>query len=73
MLPGRWRSSPPCSGAGEEVVPASDYRALQEQIGELQRVMKKPPMKTSSLRATDDSARFAWLEDPGRDFQYHHG
>jgi hypothetical protein len=54
-------------------VPASDYRALQEQIGELQRVMKKPPMKTSSLRATDDSARFAWLEDPGRDFQYHHG
>jgi membrane protease YdiL (CAAX protease family) len=30
-------------------------------------------MHMSGVRPTDDSARFAWLEDPGRDFPYYRG
>jgi len=30
-------------------------------------------MTTSGARPTEDSARFAWLEDPGRDFPYYRG
>lgn len=30
-------------------------------------------MNASGARTTDDSARFAWLEDPGRDFPYYRG
>jgi hypothetical protein len=33
-------------GAGEEVVPASEYRALQHQVHELQRGSAKRPWKT---------------------------
>src|SRR5437764_10697946 len=32
-------------GAGEEVVPASEYRALQHQVGELQRLLGKKTLE----------------------------
>lgn len=37
-------------GAGEEVVPASDYRALQQQVRELQRLLGKKTLETEILR-----------------------
>jgi transposase len=37
-------------GAGEEVVPASDYRALQHQVRELQRLLGKKTLETEVLR-----------------------
>ena len=38
------------AGAGEEVVPASGYRALQAQVTELQRLLGKRTMEAESLR-----------------------
>ena len=38
------------AAAGEEVVPASDYRALQEQIRELHRLLGKKTLETEILR-----------------------
>jgi hypothetical protein len=35
--------------------------------------MEKSPMNTAGVGTTDDSARVAWLEDPGRDFPYYRG
>src|SRR5437868_9432876 len=35
-------------GAGEQVVPASEYRALQHQVRELQRLLGKKPSRTRS-------------------------
>lgn len=37
-------------GAGEEVVPASDYRALQHQIRELQRLLGKKTLEVEILK-----------------------
>jgi transposase len=37
-------------GAGEEVVPASDYRALQQQVRELQRLLGKKTLENEILR-----------------------
>lgn len=37
-------------GAGEEVVPASDYRALQHQVRELQRLLGKKTLENEILR-----------------------
>ena len=37
-------------GAGEEVVPASEYRALQQQMRELQRLLGKKTLETEILR-----------------------
>jgi transposase len=37
-------------GAGEEVVPASEYRALQHQIRELQRLLGKKTLENEVLR-----------------------
>lgn len=37
-------------GAGEEVVPASEYRALQHQVRELQRLLGKKTLETEILR-----------------------
>jgi transposase len=37
-------------GAGEEVVPASEYRALQHQIRELQRLLGKKTVENEVLR-----------------------
>ena len=38
------------AGAGEEVVPASDYRALEAQVRELQRMLGKKTMENEILR-----------------------
>jgi transposase len=37
-------------GAGEEVVPASDYRALQSQVRELQRLLGKKTLEVEILK-----------------------
>lgn len=37
-------------GAGEGVVPASDYRVLQHQVRELQRLLGKKTLETEILR-----------------------
>ena len=44
-------------GAGEEVVPASDYRALQQHVRELQRLLRKKTLKTEILREALDIAQ----------------
>jgi transposase len=38
------------AGAGEEVVPASDYRALQTQVRELQRLLGKKTLEAEILK-----------------------
>ena len=38
------------AGAGEEVVPASEYRAQQQQIRELQRLLGKKTLETEILK-----------------------
>ena len=38
------------ASAGEEVVPASEYRALQAQVSELQRLLGKKTMEAEILR-----------------------
>lgn len=38
------------AGAGEEVVPVSEYRAAQQQIRELQRLLGKKTMENEILR-----------------------
>ena len=44
-------------GAGEEVVPASEYRALQSQVRELQRLLGKKTLENEILREALDLAR----------------
>jgi transposase-like protein len=41
-------------GAGEEVIPASDYRALQHQVRELQRLLGKKTLENETLREALD-------------------
>ena len=41
-------------GAGEEVVPASEYRALQSQVRELQRLLGKKTLENETLREALD-------------------
>lgn len=43
--------------AGEEVVPASDYRALQHQVRELQRLLGKKTLENEILREALDLAQ----------------
>jgi len=38
------------TGAGEEVVPASEYRALQNQVRELQRLLGKKSLEAEILK-----------------------
>ena len=38
------------AGSGEEVVPASDYRALQSQVRELHRLLGKKKLETEILK-----------------------
>src|ERR1700733_14156031 len=38
------------AGSGEEVVPASDYRALQSQVRELHRLLGKKTLETEILK-----------------------
>lgn len=44
-------------GAGQEVVPASDYRALQGQVRELQRLLGKKTLENEILRDALEIAR----------------
>ena len=44
-------------GSGEEVVPASNYRALQHQVRELQRLLGKKTLETEILREALDFAQ----------------
>ena len=44
-------------GAGEEVVPASEYRALQSQVRELQRLLGKKTLDNEMLREVWDQAQ----------------
>jgi len=44
-------------GAGEEVVAASEYRALQQQVRELQRLLGKKTLETEILRDALDLAQ----------------
>ena len=44
-------------GAGEEVVPTSEYRALQYQVRELQRLLGKKTLENEILREALELAR----------------
>jgi transposase len=44
-------------GAGEEVVPASEYRSLQQQVRELQRLLGKKTLENEILREALDLAQ----------------
>ena len=44
-------------GAGEEVIAASDYRALQQQVRELQRLLGKKTLENEILREALDIAQ----------------
>jgi len=44
-------------GAGEEVVPTSEYRALQYQVRELQRLLGKKTLENEILREALDLAQ----------------
>lgn len=49
-------------GAGEEVVPASDYRALQQQNRELQRLLGKKTMENEILHeALEVAQQKKWI------------
>ena len=58
-------------GAGEEVVAASEYRALQHQVRELQRLLGKKTLENEILRETLDLAqpkkRLLRAPSPARD------
>jgi transposase len=58
-------------GAGEEVVAASEYRALQHQIRELQRLLGKKTLENEILRDAIDLAqpkkRLLRAPSPARD------
>lgn len=62
------------AGAGEEVVPASEYRALQAQVSELQRLLGKKTVENELLREAVSRAagskklllRSTWLSGHGQ-------
>src|SRR5579863_1011108 len=45
------------AGSGEEVVPASDYRALQSQVRELHRLLGKKTLETEILKEALEARR----------------
>ena len=45
------------AGSGEEVVPASDYRALQSQVRELQRLLGKKTLEAEILKERSNTPR----------------
>src|SRR5262249_29493065 len=45
------------AGSGEEVVPASDYRALQSQVRELQRLLGKKTLEAEILKEGSNTPR----------------
>ena len=44
------------AGSGEEVVPASDYRALQSQVSELHRLLGKKTLEAEILQEAFEHA-----------------
>jgi transposase len=58
-------------GAGEEVVAASEYRALQHQVRELQRLLAKKTLENEILREALDllqsKKRLLRAPSPARD------
>ena len=44
------------AGSGEEVVPASDYRALQNQVRELHRLLGKKTLEAEILKEAPEHA-----------------
>ena len=60
------------AGSGEEVVPASDYRALQSQMRELQRLLGKKTLEAEILKeafehATGSKKRLRLPPSPPKD------
>ena len=60
------------AGSGEEVVPASDHRALQSQVRELQRLLGKKTLEAGTLKealehATGSKKRLRLLPSPPKD------
>jgi transposase len=60
------------AGSGEEVVPASDYRALQSQVRELQRLLGKKTLEADILKeafeyATGSKKRLRLAPSPPKD------
>ena len=51
------QGAPTAAGSGEEVVPASDYRALQSQVRELQRLLGKKTLGRRSNTPRDQKKR----------------
>ena len=47
---GWWWGALTAAGSGEQVVPASDYRALQSQVRELQRLLGKKTLEAEILK-----------------------
>ena len=47
---GWWRNSLTAAGSGEEVVPACEYRALQNQVRELHRLLGKKTLEAEILK-----------------------
>jgi transposase len=47
------------AGSGEQVVPASDYRALQSQVRELQRLLGKKTLEVEILKEAPSTAVIA--------------
>ena len=61
------QSSLTAAGSGEEVVPASDYRALQNQVRELHRLLgKKRPWKPRFSRRRSNTPRAQKTYGPPR-------
>ena len=60
------------AGSGEQVVPASDYRALQSQVRELQRLLGKKTLEAEILKealehATGSKKRLRLAPSPPKD------
>jgi transposase len=60
------------AGSGEQVVPASDYRALQSQVCELQRLLGKKTLEAEILKealehATGSKKRLRLAPSPPKD------
>ena len=64
------------AAAGEEVVPASEYRALEAQVRELHRLLGKKAMENELLREAVSRAQAQKTYGPPRpqdDFEWHDG
>ena len=55
------------AGSGEEVVPASDYRALQSQVRELQRLLGKKTLEAEILKEALETVMSFFAVFEGRD------